>query len=103
MSGPLLYIGAHLRHGCTILYYPILKLFYFVTNTENKANEGPFRHVIWKLVGFTIAMITTPVGMYFVSVNFGGEFTFAFHLLLFSYLLITYALPLFNLLWPRVC
>ncbi|OJJ60783.1 hypothetical protein ASPSYDRAFT_87359 [Aspergillus sydowii CBS 593.65] len=32
-------------------------------------------HVIWKLVGFTIAMITTPVGMYFVSVNFGASTT----------------------------
>ncbi len=31
-------------------------------------------------------MITTPVGMYFVSVNFGGEFTFPLHFLLSYYL-----------------
>lgn len=31
-------------------------------------------------------MITTPVGMYFVSVNFGGEFTF---ILLLSYYLLS--------------
>lgn len=30
------------------------------------------RHVIYKLLGFTVAMITTPVGMYFVTVDFGG-------------------------------
>ncbi|KAL4783529.1 hypothetical protein BJX76DRAFT_251453 [Aspergillus varians] len=34
-------------------------------------------HVIWKLVGFTVAMITTPVGMYFVSVSLGTSATVA--------------------------
>ncbi|KAL4939446.1 vacuolar ATPase assembly integral membrane protein vma21 [Aspergillus oleicola] len=32
-------------------------------------------HVIWKLIGFSIAMITTPVGMYFVAVTFGASAT----------------------------
>ncbi|KAL4918775.1 hypothetical protein BDW62DRAFT_200415 [Aspergillus aurantiobrunneus] len=34
-------------------------------------------HVIWKLIGFSIAMITTPVGMYFFSVTFGASATVA--------------------------
>ncbi|CEL07362.1 Putative Vacuolar ATPase assembly integral membrane protein VMA21 [Aspergillus calidoustus] len=34
-------------------------------------------HVIWKLVGFTAAMITTPVGTYFVSVSFASSTTVA--------------------------
>ncbi|KAL4926960.1 vacuolar ATPase assembly integral membrane protein VMA21 [Aspergillus undulatus] len=34
-------------------------------------------HVIYKLIGFSIAMITTPVGMYFVSVTFGASSTVA--------------------------
>ncbi|KAI9376316.1 VMA21-like domain-containing protein [Aspergillus egyptiacus] len=34
-------------------------------------------HVIWKLVGFTVAMITTPVGMYYVSRTFGASNTVA--------------------------
>ncbi|KAL4810179.1 VMA21-like domain-containing protein [Aspergillus unguis] len=34
-------------------------------------------HVIYKLIGFTLAMITTPVGMYFVSVSFGASTTVA--------------------------
>ncbi|KAL3492515.1 hypothetical protein BJX62DRAFT_106896 [Aspergillus germanicus] len=52
-------------------------------------------HVIWKLVGFTAAMITTPVGTYFVSVSFGCAssspfFTFVFCLL---YLCLLSTLP----------
>lgn len=36
-------------------------------------NSNPkHRHVIYKLLGFTVAMITTPIGMYFVTVDFGG-------------------------------
>ncbi|KAL2865798.1 uncharacterized protein BJX67DRAFT_382485 [Aspergillus lucknowensis] len=34
-------------------------------------------HVIWKLVGFTVAMITTPVGMYYVSLSVGTSTTVA--------------------------
>ncbi|KAL3482471.1 hypothetical protein BJX99DRAFT_217110 [Aspergillus californicus] len=34
-------------------------------------------HVIWKLAGFTAAMITTPVGSYFVSMTFGASATVA--------------------------
>ncbi|KAL4980567.1 vacuolar ATPase assembly integral membrane protein vma21 [Aspergillus desertorum] len=34
-------------------------------------------HVIYKLIGFTVAMITTPVGMYFVSALFGASTTVA--------------------------
>ncbi|PKY08022.1 vacuolar ATPase assembly integral membrane protein VMA21 [Aspergillus campestris IBT 28561] len=33
------------------------------------------KHVIYKLLGFTAAMITTPIGMYFVTVDFGGSAT----------------------------
>ncbi|KAL4960603.1 vacuolar ATPase assembly integral membrane protein VMA21 [Aspergillus stella-maris] len=32
-------------------------------------------HVIWKLIGFSVAMITTPVGMYFVATTFGASAT----------------------------
>ncbi|OMP87516.1 Vacuolar ATPase assembly integral membrane protein VMA21, partial [Diplodia seriata] len=37
------------------------------------------RHVIFKLLGFTFAMITLPIGTYFMTVNtiFKGNSTFA--------------------------
>ncbi|PLB52694.1 hypothetical protein P170DRAFT_472586 [Aspergillus steynii IBT 23096] len=34
-------------------------------------------HVIFKLLGFTAAMISTPIGMYFVAVTFGASTTIA--------------------------
>ncbi|KAK1140512.1 vacuolar ATPase assembly integral membrane protein vma21 [Aspergillus melleus] len=34
-------------------------------------------HVIFKLLGFTAAMISAPIGMYFISVSFGSSATIA--------------------------
>ncbi|KAE8148657.1 VMA21-like domain-containing protein [Aspergillus avenaceus] len=34
-------------------------------------------HVILKLLGFTVAMISSPIGMYFVAVDFGATPTIA--------------------------
>ncbi|KAL2835101.1 hypothetical protein BDW59DRAFT_3422 [Aspergillus cavernicola] len=44
---------------------------------ESDTSPAVPMHVIWKLVGFTVAMITTPVGMYFVSVSLGSSTTVA--------------------------
>ncbi|KAL4879570.1 vacuolar ATPase assembly integral membrane protein vma21 [Aspergillus karnatakaensis] len=48
-------------------------------HTEAVSDTSPAvpAHVIYKLIGFTVAMITTPVGMYFVSVTFGASSTVA--------------------------
>ncbi|KAL4818141.1 vacuolar ATPase assembly integral membrane protein vma21 [Aspergillus spinulosporus] len=49
------------------------------TPSELSSDTSPAvpMHVIYKLIGFTVAMITTPVGMYFVSVTFGASTTVA--------------------------
>ncbi|KAF1811363.1 hypothetical protein P152DRAFT_474957 [Eremomyces bilateralis CBS 781.70] len=50
-------------------------------NSDEKSNTTPAvpTPVILKLLGFTFAMITLPIGTYFASVNtiFGGNATFA--------------------------
>ncbi|KKK12098.1 hypothetical protein P175DRAFT_0487172 [Aspergillus ochraceoroseus IBT 24754] len=45
--------------------------------TDSDVSPAVPTHVILKLIGFTVAMITTPVGMYFVSVSFGASTTVA--------------------------
>ncbi|KAL5337281.1 hypothetical protein BJX70DRAFT_399751 [Aspergillus crustosus] len=42
------------------------------TEVDSDISPAVPSHVIWKLIGFTAAMITTPVGMYYVSVTFGA-------------------------------
>ncbi|KAL4870818.1 vacuolar ATPase assembly integral membrane protein vma21 [Aspergillus spectabilis] len=45
------------------------------TGADSDTSPAVPMHVIYKLVGFTGAMITAPVGMYFVSVKLGASST----------------------------
>ena len=40
------------------------------------STDVPYRHVIYKLLGFTLAMVVGPIGTYFLTVDtvFGGMF-----------------------------
>ncbi|KAF9892900.1 vacuolar ATPase assembly integral membrane protein vma21 [Aspergillus nanangensis] len=61
--------------------------------TDSDVSPAVPAHVIYKLLGFTLAMITTPIGMYFVMNNFGASATFSgitaaitANVILFSYI-----------------
>jgi len=51
------------------------------TPADGKSNIAPAvpAHVIFKLLGFTLAMIVGPIGTYFLTLNnvFGGNSTYA--------------------------
>jgi hypothetical protein len=57
-------------------------------------------HVIYKLLGFTLAMVVGPIGSYFVTLNtlFGGNSTYAgaFAAIMANVVLIGYVLVAFN-------
>ncbi|KAM0724234.1 hypothetical protein Q7P37_000116 [Cladosporium fusiforme] len=46
---------------------------------DRRGKSQPYRSIIFKLLAFTFAMITLPIGSYFLSVNaiFGGNSTYA--------------------------
>ncbi|KAM3419874.1 Vacuolar ATPase assembly integral membrane protein VMA21 [Cercospora zeina] len=72
------------------------------TKAEVKSNISPAvpSSVIYKLLGFTIAMFTFPIGTYFLSVNlfFGGNSTYAGGLaaVMANVVLISYVIVAFN-------
>jgi len=51
------------------------------SSTEGKSDIAPAvpAHVIYKLLGFTLAMVVGPIGSYFLTLNiiFGGNSTYA--------------------------
>ncbi|KAG9238364.1 VMA21-like domain-containing protein [Amylocarpus encephaloides] len=53
----------------------------FTSKANEKSSIAPAvpAHVIYKLLGFTLAMIVGPIGFYFASLNtlFGGNSTYA--------------------------
>ncbi|KND88631.1 Vacuolar ATPase assembly integral membrane protein VMA21 [Tolypocladium ophioglossoides CBS 100239] len=70
--------------------------------TEEKSNISPAvpKHVIFKLLGFTFAMIVFPIGSYFITVNtvFKGNSSYAGALaaLLANVVLIAYVIVAMN-------
>ncbi|KAI5366113.1 putative vacuolar ATPase assembly integral membrane protein Vma21 [Septoria linicola] len=72
------------------------------TKTEVKSNITPAvpSSVIYKLLGFTFAMITFPISSYFLTVNmvFGGNATYAggFAAVMANVVLIGYIVVAFN-------
>lgn len=56
-------------------YVPLLKPHPSLSQTPHKTNKTHPRHVIYKLLGFSFAMIVIPIGSYFLTVNtvFNGK------------------------------
>jgi len=67
-----------------------------------KSNIAPAvpAHVIYKLLGFTLAMVVCPLGSYFLTLNvlFGGNSTYAgaFAAIMANVVLIGYVIVAFN-------
>jgi len=66
-----------LRERRAILHLLFQREQRFKSHEYEEDTDGHYRHVIYKLLGFTLAMIVGPIGSYFLTVNtiFGGGFS----------------------------